>query len=162
LKPDLAGIQLAIGNLLMSQGRAREALEEYRAELLLRPDDPEIYYRTARALIILGKGEDAEASLNRALASGGAPTAAHRELGRIYLGRGQAAKAVRSLSTYIATTANDASAHYLLMRAYRALGDAAASDRHLAKYKTLSDDAKQRASIQKALSVFGRGREPEQ
>jgi tetratricopeptide (TPR) repeat protein len=147
---------------LMSQGRAREALEEYRAELLLRPEDPEIYYRTARALIVLGKGEDAEASLKRALASGGAPTAAHRELGRIYLGRGQAAKAVQSLSTYIATTANDASAHYLLMRAYRALGNAAAAERHLAKYKSLSDDAKQRATIQKALSLLSRGREPEQ
>jgi tetratricopeptide (TPR) repeat protein len=162
LKPDLAGIHLAIGNLLMSKGRATEALEEYRAELLLRPDDPETYYRAARAQIVLGKGADAEASLNRALASGGAPAAARRELGRIYLGRGQPAKAVQSLSTYIATTANDASAHYLLMRAYRALGDAAAAERHLAKYKGLSDDAKQRASIQKALSFFSRGREPEQ
>jgi tetratricopeptide (TPR) repeat protein len=162
LKPDLAGIHLAIGNLLMSRGRATEALEEYRAELLLRPDDPEVYYRAARAQIVLGKGEDAEASLNRALASGGAPAAAHRELGRIYLGRGQTAKAVQSLSTYISTTANDASAHYLLMRAYRALGDAAAAERHLAKYQGLSDDAKQRASIQKALSLFSRGREPEQ
>jgi tetratricopeptide (TPR) repeat protein len=162
LKPGLAGIHLAIGNLLMSQGRATEALEEYRAELLLRPDDPEIFYRAARAQIVLGKGEDAEASLNRALASDGAPAAAHRELGRIYLGRGQPAKAVQSLSTYVATTANDASAHYLLMRAYRALGDAAAAERHLAKYKSLSDDAKQRASIQKALSLFSRGRESEQ
>jgi len=162
LKPDLAGIHLAIGNLLMSQGQATEALEEYRAELLLRPADPEVHYRTARALIVLGKGEDAEASLNRALAADSAPPAAHRELGRIYLGRGQPAKAVQSLSTYLAMTANDASAHYLLMRAYRALGDIAAAERHLAKYKSLSDDEKQRASIQKALSLFDRGEKPEQ
>jgi tetratricopeptide (TPR) repeat protein len=161
LKPDLAGVHLAIGNLLMSQGLATEALEEYRAELTLRPDDPEVHYRTARALIVLGKGEEAEASLNRALQSGGAPAAAHRELGRIYLGRGQAAKAVQSLSTYSAATANDASAHFLLMRAYRALGDAAASERHFAKYKSLSDDEKRRTSIQEALSLFGQGKNPE-
>jgi tetratricopeptide (TPR) repeat protein len=162
LKPDLAGIHLAIGNLLMSLGRATEALEEYRAELTQRPDDPEVHYRAARALIVLGKGEEAEASLNRALQSGGAPAATHRELGRIYLGRGQLAKAVQSLSTYLAANANDASAHFLLMRAYRALGDASAAERHLAKYKSLSDDEKRRTSIQKALSLFSRGKTPEQ
>lgn len=162
LKPELAGIHLAIGNLLMSQGLATEALEEYRAELLPRPDDPEVHYRTARALIVLGKGEEAEASLKRALAAGGAPPAAHRELGRIYLGRGQPAKAVQSLSTYLAAAANDASAHFLLMQAYRRLGDAAAAERHHAKFKSLSDDEKRRASIQEALSLFSRGKKPEQ
>jgi len=162
LKPDLAGVHLAIGNLLMSQGLATEALEEYRAELTLRPDGPEVHYRAARALIVLGKGEDAEASLNRALAAGGAPAATHRELGRIYLGRGQPAKAVQSLSTYLAAAANDASAHFLLMQAYRRLGDTAAAERHQAKFKSLSDDEKRRASIQEALSLFSRGKKPEQ
>jgi len=162
LKPDLAGIHLTIGNLLMSQGLATEALEEYRAELLLRPDDPEVHYRMARALIVLGKGEDAEAALNRALASGSGPAAAHRELGRIYLWRGQPAKAVQSLSIYLAATANDASAHFLLMQAYRRLGDAAAAESHQAKFKSLSDDEKRRASIQEALSLFSRGKKPEQ
>ncbi|MGH9765919.1 MAG: tetratricopeptide repeat protein [Blastocatellia bacterium] len=162
LKPDLAGIHLAIGNLLMSQGLATEALEAYRAESLLRPEDPEVHYRVARALIVLGKGDDAEAALNRALASGSAPAATHRELGRIYLSHGQPAKAVQSLSTYLAASANDASAHFLLMQAYRRLGDAAAAERHLAKYKSLSDDEKRRASIQEALSLFGRGKKPEQ
>jgi tetratricopeptide (TPR) repeat protein len=162
LKPDIAGIHLAVGNLLMSRGLAAEALEEYRAEMLARPDDPEVHYRMGRALIVLGKGEDAEASFNRALASGGAPPAAQRELGRIYLGRGQPAKAVQSLTTYLAAVANDASAHYLLMRAYRALGDKAAAERHLAKYKSLSDEEKRRTSIREALSMFSRGEKPEQ
>jgi Flp pilus assembly protein TadD len=146
--------------MLMSQGLATEALEEYRAEALLRPDDPEVHYRMARALIVLGKGEDAEAALNRALASGGGPAAAHRDLGRICLGRGQPAKAVQALSTYLAATANDASAHFLLMQAYRRLGDAAAERRH-ARFKNLSDNEKQRASIQEALSLFSRGMKPE-
>ncbi len=161
LKPELAGIHRDIGDLLMSEGKATEALEEYRAELLLRPNDPQVYYRMGRALIVLGKGEDAEASLNRALALGGSPPAAYKELGRIYVNRGQHAKAVQSLSTYLASTANDALAHYLLMRAYRALGDAAAAERHLAKFKSLSDDEKQRASAQAALSMFSRGKKPE-
>lgn len=162
LKPDLAGVHMAIGNLLMSQGLAAEALEEYRAESLLRPDDAEVHYRTARALIVLGKGEEAEAALNRALAAGGAPVAIHKELGRIYLSRGQTAKAVQSLSTYLAANANDASAHFLMMQAYRRLGDAAAAERHQAKFKSLSDDEKRRASIQEALSLFSRGKKPEQ
>ncbi len=162
LKPDLAGIHKEIGDLLMGEGRATEALEEYRAELLLRPNDSQVYYRMGRALIVLGKGEDAEAALTRALALGGSPPAAHKELGRIYVNRGQPAKAVQSLSTYLASTANDALAHYLLMRAYRALGDATAAERHLAKFKSLSDDEKQRASAQQALSLFSRGKKPEQ
>jgi len=162
LKPDIAGVHLAVGNLLMSQGLATEALEEYRAESLLRPDDPEVHYRSGRALIVLGKSEEAEASLNRAMASGDGPAAAHRELGRIYLGRGQSAKAVQSLSTYLAAAANDASAHFLLMQAYRRLGDAAAAERHHAKFKSLSDDEKRRTSIQEALSLFSRGKKPEQ
>ncbi|MGH9899609.1 MAG: tetratricopeptide repeat protein, partial [Pyrinomonadaceae bacterium] len=134
---------------------------EYRAELLLRPSDPQVYYRMGRAFIVLGKGEDAEASLNRALAFGGSPPAAHKELGRIYLNRGQPAKAVQELSTYLESNANDALVHYLLMRAYHALGDAAAAQRHLAKFKSLSDDEKQRASARKAISLFSRERKPE-
>jgi len=162
LKPDLFGIHREIGDLLMSEGKAAEALEEYRAELLLRPHDAQVYYRMGRALIVLGKGEEAEASLNRALALGGSSPAAHKELGRIYLSRGQYAKAAQALCTYLASRANDESAHYLLMRAYRALGDAAAADRHLAKFKSLSNDEKQRASAQEALTLFSRGRKPEQ
>jgi len=161
LKPDLAGIHRDIGDLLMGEGKATEALEEYRAELLLRPNDAQVHYRMGRTLIVLGNGEDAEASLNQALALGGSPPAAHKELGRIYVNRGQPAKAVQSLSTYLETTANDALAHYLLMRAYRALGDAVAAERHLAKFKSLSDDEKQRASAQAALSLFSRGKKPE-
>ncbi|MCA1575040.1 MAG: tetratricopeptide repeat protein [Acidobacteria bacterium] len=161
LKPDLAGIHREIGDLLMGEGRVTEALEEYRAELLLRPNDAQVHYRMGRTLIVLGKGEDAEASLNQALALGGGPPAAHKELGRIYVNRGQPAKAVQSLSTYLKSAANDALAHYLLMRAYRALGDAAAAERHLAKHKSLSDDEKQRASAQAALSLFSRGKKPE-
>jgi Flp pilus assembly protein TadD len=145
----------------MSQGRATEALKEYRAELLLRPEDPEVHYRMARALIVLGKGEDAEASLNRALAFDRAPAAVQRELGRIYLRQGQAVKAVQSLSKYLASTANDASAHFLLMQAYRKLGDTAAAERHLAKFKSLSEDEKRQASIQEALSLFGQGKKLE-
>ncbi len=161
LKPDLAGVHREIGDLLMGEGKATEALEEYRAELLLRPHDAQVHYRMGRALIVLGNGEDAEASLNRALALGGSPPAAHKELGRIYVNRGQPAKAVQSLSTYLKSTANDALAHYLLMRAYRAQGDAAAAERHLAKFKSLSEDEKQRASAQEALSLFSRGKKPE-
>lgn len=161
LKPDLVGVHREIGDLLLGDGKATEALEEYRAELLLRPKDSQLHYRMGRALIVLGKKEDAEASLNRALALEDSPPATHKELGRIYLSRGQPAKAAQSLATYLASTANDASAHYLLMRAYRALGNAAAADRHLAKFKSLSDDEKQRASAQAALSLFSRGKQPE-
>jgi len=161
LKPDLASIHREIGDLLMGEGRATEALEEYRAELLVRPNDAQVHYRMGRTLIVLGKGEDAEAALNRALILGGSPPAAHKELGRIYLNRGQPAKAVEALSTYLASTANDALAHYLLTRAYRVLGNATAAERHLAKYKSLSDDEKQRASAQEALSLFSRGKKPE-
>jgi hypothetical protein len=56
---------------------------------------------------------------------------------------------------------NDASAHYLLMRAYRALGNAAAAERHLTEYRRLSDPDKRQASIQQALSLFGRSDKPE-
>lgn len=162
LKADIIGIHRDIGDLLMGEGKVTEALEEYRAERLLRPNDSQVYYRMGRALIVLGKGDDAEAALTRALALGGSPPAAHKELGRIYLNRGQPAKAVQSLTTYLETTTSDALAHYLLMRAYRVLGDAAAAERHLTKFKSLSEDEKQRASAQAALSLFGRGKQPEQ
>ena len=160
LKPDLAGIRLAIGNLLMSEGRAAEALEEYRAELLRRPDDAQVHHRIGRALIVLGEPKDAEASFNRALALKGTPLGVHRDLGRIYLSRNQPARAVQALSTYLKSTTNDASAHYLLMRAYRALGNAAAAERHLTEYRRLSDPGKRQASIQQALSLFGRSDKP--
>jgi len=162
LKPDIIGIHRDIGDLLMGDGKVTEALEEYQAELLLRPNDSQVYYRMGRALIVLGREEDAEAALTRALALGGSPTAAHKELGKIYMNRGQPAKAVQSLTTYLKTTENDALAHYLLMRAYRALGDSPTAERHLAKFKSLSEDEKQRASAQQAMSLFSGGKKLDQ
>jgi len=162
LKPDIIGIHRDMGDLLMGDGKVGEAVEEYRAELLLRPNDSQVYYRMGRALIILGREVDAEAALTRALALGGSPTAAHKELGKLYLNRGQPAKAIQSLSAYLETTGNDALAHYLLMRAYRALGDAASAERHLAKFKALSEDEKQRASAQQAMSLFSGRKQSEQ
>jgi predicted Zn-dependent protease len=83
-------------------------------------------------------------------------------LGKVYLNRGQPSKAIQSLTTYLETSGNDALAHYLLMRAYRALGDAPSAERHLAKFKALSEDEKQRASAQEAMSLFSGGKEPDQ
>jgi protein O-GlcNAc transferase len=162
LKPDIVGIHRDIGDLLIGDGKVTEALEEYRAELLLRPNDSQVYYRMGRALIILGRQEDAEGALTRALALGGSPIAAHKELGKVYLNRGQPAKAIQSLSTYLENSGNDALAHYLLMRAYRAIGDAASAERHLAKFKALSEDEKQRASAQQAMSLFSGGKKTDQ
>lgn len=156
LKPDLGGVRLAIGNLLMSEGRAAEAVEEYRAETKRRPNDAETHYRTGRALAVLGETTAAEESFRRALALKHAPPGAYRELGNIYLGRNEPAKAVDALTTYLRSRKGDASAHYLLMRAYRALGDNQAAERQLAEFTRLSAPEKQQASLQAALSLFGR------
>lgn len=162
LKPDLVGVHKEIGDLFMGEGKATEALEEYRAELLLRPNDAQVYYRMGCALVILGKREDGEASFSRSLSLEGNVSAAHKELGKIYLSRGQSATAVQELLAYLKSAASDATAHYLLMRAYRALGNTIEAQRHLAKYKSLSEDAKERASAEEALSIFNRNKRPEQ
>lgn len=165
LKPDLAGIHIEIGNLLMSNGKAVDALEEYKAELTLRPNNARLHYRIGRALIVLGRIDEAESLFNHALALAGPPPSTHRELGRIYIGRGQADKAIKSLSIYLSSSrsaANDPAVHYLLIRAYRALGNNVAAEHHLAKFKSLSDNEKQRTSIQEALSLFNRQKNNEQ
>jgi predicted Zn-dependent protease len=162
LKPDAAGLHLAAGDLLMSEGVPPRRSMTIAASCAFRPASAEVYFRIGRAWLVLGNADEAETALNKAVALGDPPAAVQRELGKIALRRGKPTEAVRLLSAYVGRVATDATAHYQLMRAYQATGDTAAANRHLAIYEQLAErDKQQQAGLSRALSLFTSDQPPE-
>jgi len=86
------------GTLALAQGRTQEAEGALRQALAQDPNRPLAQAALARALALLGKGEEAEEYAQKALAQEPVTLAvyawAHMALGEIALARGQAARAV--------------------------------------------------------------------
>jgi Flp pilus assembly protein TadD len=66
LRPDLPGVQLALGELYASASQWPKAETAFRAETQLRPGDPEAAYNLGMALLQLGKVHQARLELVRA------------------------------------------------------------------------------------------------
>jgi predicted Zn-dependent protease len=142
---------MAIGGLLTREGRAKEALGEYDAELKLRPNDPATYFHQGQALMFLGQDNDAEAAFRRALALGADIPEINKLLGRIYVRRRDYPQAIRTLSDYLTAMPEDSQAHYLLGQAFQRTGNQEAAAREFDLQSKYSMDLKSRVRAEREL-----------
>jgi predicted Zn-dependent protease len=150
---------MAIGDLLVSQGRVSEAVGEYQADLTVRPKAPQVLYRLGRAWLTLGDDQRAEKSLQEALARGANIPEIQRELGKLYVRRQQYAKGIAALEAYLESRPEDAQPHYVLMMAYKSVGDQTAAARQQALFAKYSEDAKRRNQARQAVEFLTQQKE---
>ena len=158
-KPALSTIHMAIGDLLISEGRVIEAVDEYQAELTVRPKAPQVLYRLGRAWLILGDDQLAEKWLQEALARHSSIPEIQRELGKLYVRRQQYAQGIAALEAYLKSRPEDAQPHYVLMMAYKSVGDQTAAARQQALFAKYSEDAKRRNQARQAVEFLTRQKE---
>ena len=87
----------AIGQILLSQGRVSEAIEELHGAVIRQPNEPVLQTEFAQALWQDDKGSAAVAVLNDVLRRDGANPAALRARGEILAYLGEAREAIRDL-----------------------------------------------------------------
>ena len=153
-KPDLPGIHEAIGEELLRLAKTADALVEFRAELELRPNSPEAQVNSAKALLVLGKDDEAAQLLKRVSQAGEPLPEIDKLLGKIDLRRHKYADCIAKLTRYCSQVKDDGSVYYLLAQAYRSTGNTEAMKQAAAEYRRLSEGEKERTSAQKALDGF--------
>ena len=145
-----------------SGGEAQEERIARLRELLGRePDDKVAWFSLGRALLELGRHEEAQAPLRRALALDPSYSAAQRDLGRALLAAGEAAEAARLLEAGIGAaervgdlqTAREMQT--FLRRARSALGLATSRDPAPRARRSLAESATRGSS--EAHALYRRG-----
>jgi tetratricopeptide (TPR) repeat protein len=122
LAPQRPGPGLAIGRLLLLEGRAEEALAGLEHELRLAPGDPETSFYAGLAAIQLGRLHQAASWLETAARWPEQLPEAPLALAQVYLALGENAKAVQAARQAVAIAPSLASAHELLIAALSQAG----------------------------------------
>jgi tetratricopeptide (TPR) repeat protein len=125
LRPDLPGVQLALGELYASASQWEKAETAFRTETQLRPGDAEAAYNFGMALLQLGKVHQARLELVRADSLKKEMPETLYALGKASLLDGDEALAVNAWSTLISVESQGelaAQAHFGLAGLYRRQG----------------------------------------
>ena len=121
-----------------------EAAEEFKAELMLVPNDPDAKYNLGFVYLQQSRTDDAVALFQEVTAARPDYANAHYELGKILLDRGMVKDAIVELETAARLSPQTDYVHYQLQSAYRKDARMADADRELQVYKELK--AKSRAN----------------
>lgn len=95
--PLLPEVQLAYGELLLTQGKSAEAGAALRSAANLLQEDPQVEARLGQVLLAQGKPEQALEHLKRGVEGGFAPDDVQRSLVLALLGNGLVSEAARTL-----------------------------------------------------------------
>ena len=115
LAPQRPGPGLAIGRLLLHEGRPEEALANLEDELRIVPGDPEASFYAGMAAIQLGQHHKAASFLETAARWAKQVPEAPLALTQVYLALRENAKAVEAARQAVAIAPSLAAAHELLM-----------------------------------------------
>jgi tetratricopeptide (TPR) repeat protein len=96
--PLLPEVQLGYGELLLTQGRAAEALAAFQDAKNLLPDDPQLEARTGQALLATGRDGEVREHLRAAIDGGFRPFDVQRSWVLNLIGDGDHAEAARALA----------------------------------------------------------------
>ena len=133
-----------VGEALVRLDRAAEALPELRAELRLSPEDANVQYALAYALLQGSEKDEAQRMLERLAREHPEQAEARYQLGKLLLEQGKAVEAIGHLEASERASGGSLEAapdyvHYQLGTAYRKAGRAADADRELKLYREIKD-----------------------
>jgi tetratricopeptide (TPR) repeat protein len=137
LKPNDARTHLYIALNFEGLARPQDAIVHYEKALAI-DSTPDTHVAYGRLLFSLGRFDDAQKQIERALVLDVKSRDAHYEQGRLYFEEGKFAEAAaegeRAMSLPgVGTT--DRQIHFLLGRAYRKLGNSEAAEQHLKAFR---------------------------
>lgn len=115
--------------LALAQQGSEAAIEQYRQEVGLNPDEPVVHVELALALLTRGRDAEALAPSERAVRLAPGLFAAHLALGRALVGTGELVRGLQSLETAAAMAPRIPAVQLALARAYAQAGRRADAER---------------------------------
>jgi tetratricopeptide (TPR) repeat protein len=148
---DNAFVQFVLGDALIADGRADEAVEQYRQGVRVSPADPAFHCKLGQTLLRFGEVADARREFECVLALDDAVAAAHSGLGWISVAKKDTATAKREFQRALDADPGDQENYFNLALLYRNLEDFQASieyckgalkinDNMLSAHRLLADD----------------------
>ncbi len=133
-----------VGEALVRLDRAAEAVPELQAELRLTPEDANVQYALAFALLQMSHKEDAQRMLEGIVGAHPEQAEAQYQLGKLLLEQGKTSEAIVHIeAAERASAASPAGTpdyvHYQLGTAYRKAGRVTDSDREFRLYREIKD-----------------------
>lgn len=147
--PGRLGVHLAIGQIHERQMHWEPAIEEYRAELALDPDNAMALAHLGHAYTQVRDPDHAIPTLDRLLESNPTDGQAYADLGKAWALKGDAPKAIAAYENALRydPTANDV--HYRLFQLYSKLGQSPIAQKHLAAFK--EGEARQKEAYRETM-----------
>lgn len=140
------------GESLLRLDRPADAIPELRKELALSPENSNVRYSLAFALLETSQKDEAQQLLEQVVQADPANAQAQYQLGKLFLDSNNLPAAIQHLE---AAEQNDSHAdyiHYQLQLAYRKAGRPADAARELALYRDIKSRARATAPARQAVS----------
>jgi len=135
---------------LIRLDRPADAVTELRQELVLTPDNPDVQYSLAFALLQSSHKPEALEILLSLTAAHPTHAQAQYQLGKMLLEEGNAAEAVKHLEAAAKNDTGQDYIHYQLQAAYRKVGRVEDADRELVIYREIKSRSREGASAKHA------------
>ncbi len=137
LNPKSYQAHYLLGNTLVQQTKAGDAVAEYEIAIQIAPEKPRTYYQLALAKVILGDVNGARESLQQCVTADPKYAPAYTEIGQLLLQQGRYAEAAEPLQKAIEYGPTQEFPYYFLTRVYARLGLKQQSDDMLQRYKAV-------------------------
>jgi cytochrome c-type biogenesis protein CcmH/NrfG len=145
LKPYTSGVHLALGNVYANEGNWPAAIQQFRMEAQVRPEDVTVLYRLGVILLQQGAGKEALAALSNASRLRPGTPAILLALGNAALAAKDDAAAQQYWLQLLSIDQKSelaAQAHMGLSSLYKSTGKLAEADRELAAYQEITTQGK--------------------
>ena len=156
LNPQARNAHFNLGNDLEIQGRYEEALAAYRVDVEQRPNY-EVHSRLGVVLDELGRFEEGETHLRRAIELNPQSRSAHLNLGKALLKLGRYEESIDTTRVALERDPDSFQAHANLGAAFAALGRSDEAETHLRRAIALNPQAK-RANFNLGVILYEQGR----
>jgi tetratricopeptide (TPR) repeat protein len=153
--PYLPGLHYSLGSSYWMEGRWDPAVEEFKKELAISPEDYMSNWKLGDTYVFLRNYDEARPYLEKALKERPDLGQAYRDMGKLCLLTGKPEEAIDYLNKVEQMAPEESSVHYLLAQAYRKLGKPAEVKSELEMFQKLRRQEADRSAKHPDTSKLG-------
>jgi len=148
-----ASIEAGLGNLAMRTERLEEAIPHYKRVAEINPQYPAVWFSLGFAYRLLGRFDEAEASLQQGIQIDPSDIRSYNELTAIYMNRGESERARALLDQALHLNPESPELHALQASVLFEMGDRRGAQRQLDEAEKLAPDLELVQAVRQAMNT---------